>query len=1097
MVCGTGERGRFWLVDSAWQRRDQATVPGSTALSGPQAMGPAAVAVLLLVCSFGSADASGCSGYCGSSTERHHTELDGSRIECYCEGGCVTWKDCCPDYYSLCASNTTTAAPQSPTRAPTAPGGAPSTISTTSTTPSTITVTSTTTSATHTLVPTGTPVAAPTAPEVACNSGLKMGAVQFSGANVALLAEWQRELFSDTVATEALKLLHAADRAVVVVCRWLALETVEVHLFGDGNDEQLVAASLELESAVETGSFQFRFLGQLYAATAWVPHLQASIPPSTTSVIETSTVATVQASTTARSSAHTDTMFTPFASESSMDPRSTTVPTTKTGMTLMRTDWGSRSDPVTLPQTSDAGTATDAPTKAPTTGRDARTTTPGPRLLILAEDPAGNSTNRTGSQSGKGRNAATVVAVIVPLVVLALLGGLAALLWKRQLRRRAAPSGGTAPKPSQHSHMLAIASSISGHRSGGPSDDEDKTELPATAISAAEEPEEDPGYTPDEGTAAGEQPGEALAWLDNSALADVEPGTRDSYNLALSQSDATPEGAEPLDSSPAAQAEGHAGVSYGATEKPTATAEDANEPVTFATFVSTHDAPGGTAEMAVAVGDIPGADAAGVDSTDQDVAGPTTRTAARSRDSHLAEFAAELRGLPLNEASDGGSGSDSLPAHEQEMAAEQGGGYLAVDPENDSDDWVLGGEARSRDSHLAAFAAQLGAVNVLEAEVDDGLPAHDQEPDDEEAGGYLAVNPDSDGSDAVAPVADQLIDRRITKRRESKSNRAKKKKKKKDKGSAEARPKPRSRNSHMLALASEMGPGLMASRDAHNDDDDDDELAGGYIGVMPDSDEEGELADTREASSTVVIDFDEGAADAIPAAVEAPEAKSRRGKRASKRVKLRKGKAGAGVVLAKPKLRSRNSHLLAMTKELEALAHEVNVDSDDGVDETQFSLQVNSPSSLGWENAEPVSKPMRRQSESFSGFAELEFVEGNTSVTGSGEDEFDGFECMGDHHKLAWYVGELDAEACRKLLVASGPGDFLVRTDGDMHILLLNDHGTVQTLQIHATGPGDRCTMRGTTYDTLGHALNHLQRSSLLSRSGLPLHLASPAVSSA
>lgn len=85
---------------------------------------------------------------------------------------------------------------------------------------------------------------------------------------------------------------------------------------------------------------------------------------------------------------------------------------------------------------------------------------------------------------------------------------------------------------------------------------------------------------------------------------------------------------------------------------------------------------------------------------------------------------------------------------------------------------------------------------------------------------------------------------------------------------------------------------------------------------------------------------------------------------------------------------------------------------------------------------------------------------------------------------------------CERIVAESSTGDFLVRTEGNVHYLCINDRGKTKTYAINES-PDGKCTFEGKTFAALGYVLDHLNRAAFVSSVGLPLHLGAAATSQA
>lgn len=873
-----------------------------------------------------------------------------------------------------------------------------------------------------------------------CKAGLGLGAVVFGALDAASLADWQLPLFGDAVATKAYGILAGAGSPVAIVCRWISPGSVLVHLIGNRDAPQLAKASALLHSTVKSGGFTIELFGQLLAATSWLPfkialNSTATITtPTPTAIVNVSvtdatlqpgSVVTGSGSSTVLTGAATPTadVFNPFESSIGTTKPLPTVDATATAATtttriaaaaagtLPTTGSDNAGDPLSLlPTTQSLPSVTASATATPySTAAAPGSKTPG--AMVSVNQTGGGDEALAAKTASKGSNA-LVIAVLVGVVIFVLLCGFVVSALKRRRRRML---GGEAPLPlkrSRNSHMLSIvanAGSSLGNLGNTGTEEVNEVAAAVTAeIGANEEVAADASTSHDIDDAAGyptdkvasdvlqadedafgggtvdqtagantvaatdvdATPEEqALNWLP-SALADVEPGSRDSYNLALAQSlqdvEADADSERTVDVHDA-----DLPVETPSVDVPTT--EPDGRPVTFATFASTHGAAPDEASQSDLDGGYLGM--VGTSSSDYDTDGGTEGVAsgheARSRNSHLLAMTAEL-----------------------------GPGHGAHLPEADDD---------------------LG----IPPDTVDHMPSH-MDAEDELAGGYLAVDPETDGSGDEPPTpltveVPEAIGRRTTKRREAK---------KKKPNAKEVKPAPakgRSRNSHLLAMTVELGPGHHVEGDEH---DDDDELAGGYIGLMPDTDDSDEadnaqsdahaayvshehgLAHDGAIRNVVVMDFETGAhgmdsESALPIAADPAglesvprrRTKRREPKKAKKQRKAKKPSKETPVV--KPKLRSRNSHLLAMCGEhsIERLGPDEAAEDggvEQGVDETQFVLHEALHEAYGFGSAE------KKTGETFEGF-DLEIVEGTTATTES----FEGFECAGDHRQHPWSVALL------------------------------------------------------------------------------------------
>eukprot|EP00039_Didymoeca_costata_P001208 m.50605 g.50605 ORF g.50605 m.50605 type:complete len:705 (+) comp10681_c0_seq1:185-2299(+) len=194
--------------------------------------------------------------------------------------------------------------------------------------------------------------------------------------------------------------------------------------------------------------------------------------------------------------------------------------------------------------------------------------------------------------------------------------------------------------------------------------------------------------------------------------------------------------------------------------------------------------------------------------------------------------------------------------------------------------------------------------------------------------------------------------------------------------------------------------------------------------------------------------------------------------------------------------RTRDSHMIAISAQL-GNHGAATPESEGSIGDSLASLSPVSPTP----SASLAPSP-QRQSEYFEGFGELGFVQGQTTNVSDDEEDFDddelaGFDVHGDPRLHDWYVGDMDEEKCERSVLAANAGDFLVRSTDISHFLYINDFQRLKKIPITKTGNGDECKINNDVFPDLGHALEHLQRRPVLSVRGTYLNLSAAAPTTA
>eukprot|EP00038_Savillea_parva_P015940 m.15381 g.15381 ORF g.15381 m.15381 type:complete len:640 (-) comp3260_c0_seq1:112-2031(-) len=87
-----------------------------------------------------------------------------------------------------------------------------------------------------------------------------------------------------------------------------------------------------------------------------------------------------------------------------------------------------------------------------------------------------------------------------------------------------------------------------------------------------------------------------------------------------------------------------------------------------------------------------------------------------------------------------------------------------------------------------------------------------------------------------------------------------------------------------------------------------------------------------------------------------------------------------------------------------------------------------------------------------------------------------------------WYTGQRSQEECEAAVLMANSGDFLVRSQGGVQFIHVNENGRLVTLKV-VGGPESQCTCMGREFPSLVHVIEYLLRVPLVGTTGNPVHL--------